>query len=214
MKKIILLSILLYNFSSLNAQNYAFNILTKYVTNFENKDRETICYSNSKNDSYFLRLSKNENSFVANLYDYKNLKVHAFKVLETKLKNEILFEFKYQNTTELDSFDKNKYSKYVYTFQTLKVIDSIKKVKFSVYENLKNKKPLMEYQLEIKNSNENLFPAFRLSCIHPYEFLEKLNTFENGIVINATGTTLSAKDIKFKLEDFKRINFELDIPKS
>ena len=158
-------------------------------------------------------VNKNQNSFIANLYDYKNLKVHRFTVIESKSKNEIFFKFNYENTTELYYFNKTDYKKYVFTFQTLKLNDSIRKVKFNVYKSSKKKKSLMEYELEIKNSAKNLFPAFRISCIHPYEFLERLNIFENGVVINAKGNTLSGNQIVFKLEELKATNFELDIPK-
>ncbi|WP_415583374.1 hypothetical protein, partial [Flavobacterium frigoris] len=148
----------------------------------------------------------------AKLYDYKNLKVHEYTVIESKSKDEIFFKFNYEDTTELYYFNKNDYKKYVFTFQTININDSIKKVKFNVYKNSKKKKYLMEYELEIKKSNENLFPTFRISCMHPYEFLERLNIFENGVVINAKGKTLSGNEIEFKLEELKVTNFELDIP--
>jgi dihydroxyacetone kinase-like predicted kinase len=213
MKKKIFLIFILFSFFSLNAQKYVFNTLAKYSSKFDNNNGEVISYSNSKNDSYFLRLIKNQNSFTAKLYDYKNLKVHEYTVIESKSKNDIFFKFNYENTTELYYFNKNDHKKYVFTFQTINVNDSIRNVKFNVYKNSKKKKSLMEYELEIKKSNENLFPTFRISCIHPYEFLERLNIFENGVVINAKGKTLSGNQIEFKLEELKVTNFELDIPK-
>jgi dihydroxyacetone kinase-like predicted kinase len=213
MKYLLLAIFILFSFSSLNAQKYIFNTLTKYSSKFDKNNSQVIIYSNSETDSNFLRLIKNQNSFVANLYDYKNLKVHRFNVIETKSKNEIFFKFNYENTTELYYFNKNDYEKYVFTFQTLELNDSIRKVKFNVYKNSKMKKSIMEYELEIKKSDENLFPAFRISCIHPYEFLERLNIFEKGVVINAKGNTLSGNKIEFKLEDLKETNFELDVPK-
>lgn len=213
MKNLFCVFFLIVVFSKLNAQKYSFNTLTKYSSKYDKINREQIVYSNSKNDSYFLGLIKNQYSFAANLYDYENLKIHRFTVIESKIKNEIFYKFKYEKTNELFYFKKKYYSKYVFAFQTLNLNDSIRKVKLNVYKNSKKKKSLIEYELEIKNYSDNLFPAFRISCVHPYEGLDKLNIFENGVVMKATGETFSGHEIKFKLEELKRINFELDIPK-
>jgi hypothetical protein len=212
MKNIFLL-FLLFSFSYINAQKYVFNTLAKYSSNLGHDKRESISYSNSNSDTYFLRILKNENSFMANLFDYKNLKVHRFTVTESKIKNEIFFKFNYVNTSELFYFNKNDYTKYVFTFQTVESNDSIAKVKLNVYRNSKKKKPLRDYDLVIKKNSSNLFPVFRINSIHPYEFVEKLNIFENGVVISANEKTVLGDQIEFKLEELKQVSFELDIPK-
>lgn len=204
---------LLFGFSYVNAQKYVFNTLAKYSSNYGHNKSESISYSNSNSDSYFLRLEKRENSFRANLFDYKNLKVHRFTVTESKVKNEIFFKFNYLDTYYLQHFNENHYSKYVFDFQTVESNDSIAKVKLNIYRNSKKKKSLKDYDLVIKKNSSNLFPVFRINSIHPYEFVEKLNIFENGVVVSASGKTVSGEQIEFKLEELKQVSFELDIPK-
>jgi hypothetical protein len=208
MKKIIFLIIFLNLFNS-NAQKYFFNTLTKY--NIVNRKGEIITYSNLYNDTYFLKLKKYENTFIANLYDYKNLKNHEYSVTETKIDNEFFFNFKYEKTNELNHFNKKNYNNYIFDFETISSSDNIKKVKMKVFKNSKKKKLLMEYELDVKNSDYNYFPAFRNSCIHPYEFLDTLNTFEKGVVISAIGNSLSGDTIEFRLEVLKQVNFELEV---
>jgi hypothetical protein len=212
MKKIFLL-FLLFSFSYINAQKYVFNTLAKYSSNFDHNKRESISYSNSNSDTYFLRLEKSVNSFGAKLFDYKNRKVHRFTVVESKIKNEIFFKFNYLDTYYLQHFNKNHYSKYVFDFQTVESNDSVKKVKLNVYKNSKKRKSLKDFDLVIKKNSSNLFPVFRINSIHPYEFVEKLNIFENGIVVSANEKTVSGEQIEFKLEELKQVSFELDIPK-
>ena len=65
MRKLILIC-LLFIFSSVKAQKYVFNTLTKY--------NEIIIYSNTYIDSYFIVIKKYKSSITADLYDYKTLK--------------------------------------------------------------------------------------------------------------------------------------------
>lgn len=213
MIKLFLLSIL-FIFSTVNAQKYVFDTLTKYSSSYNKINGEAISYSNSNDDSYFMRIRKYESSITADLYDYKNLKLHTFLVKESKVKGEMLFNFEYENTSDIYYFNKNVYSKYVFDFEIFELNDSIKRVNLKVYKNLKKKKSLINYDLQIKKHDVNLFPVFRINCIHPYEFLEKLNIFKNGIVVKAKDNTLSGKLIEYKLEELKEVNFELNIPKT
>jgi hypothetical protein len=212
MRNLFLLFIL-FIFSPTNAQKYIFNTLTKYSISYNNIKNEGLSYSNSNDDTYFLRIRKYESSLTANLYDYKNLKHHIFTVKESKVNGEIVFNFEYENTSNIYYFNKNEYSKYVFAFETFELNDTIKRVNLKIYKNSKKKKPLMNYDLQLKNHEKNLFPVFRINCIHPYEFLENLNIFKNGVVINAQGNTLSGRLIEYKLEDLKEVNFEINIPK-
>lgn len=211
MKNTILLLFILFCHFNGSAQKYVFNTLVKYSTKMNNENDEKVTYTNSQNDSYFLRLKKSESSLSAILYDYKNLKMHEFRVIETKSKNEFFFKFEYLKSTKLNLEVKNKFEDYQFTFQNISSKDSIRKVKLNVYKNSKKKRSLMEYELEIKNYSRNLFPSFRISCIHPFEFIEKLNIHENGLVINAKGTVLSGKKASFKLLELKQLDFELEV---
>ncbi|WP_284653109.1 hypothetical protein [Flavobacterium terrisoli] len=209
MKKIFLL-LILFGVSIVNAQKYTFNTLTRYSFN---SGGEVVSYTNFDNHTYVLRLIKTEYSFMANLYDYKSMRIHRFNVTETKSKEGFLLKFDYDNSTNLISSSRREFKKYIYDFKTIEIKDSIKKVTLNIYSNSKKKKSIRSYDLEIKNSNDNHFPVFRQSCIHPYEDVEKLNTFENGIVISAKGKTTTGEIPLFKLEEYVKVDFELDIPK-
>lgn len=211
MKNALLLLILFFSCLNSNAQKYAFNTLVKYSTKMNDYYNERVNYTNTDDNSYHLGLYKTENSFTAFLYDDKNLKKHEFKVIETKSKNEVFFKFEYIKSTILNLKVKNKFSDYLFTFNTLSTTDSIKKVSLNGYKNSKKKKSVVQCELEIKNYPVNLFHSFRISCMHPFEFLDYLNYNENGVVINGTATTLSGKKASFKLLELKQLDFELEV---
>ena len=211
MKNTILLLFILFCHFNGSAQKYVFNTLVKYSTKMNNYYNERVNYTNTDDNSYHLGLYKIENSFSAFLYDEKNLKKHEFKVIETKSKNEFFFKFEYIKSTTLNLEVKNKFSDYLFTFNILSTTDSIKKVSLNGYKNSKKKKSVVQFELEIKKYPRNLFHAFRVSCMHPFEFIERLNIHENGLVINAKGTVLSGKKASFKLLELKQVDFELEV---
>ena len=53
----------------------------------------------------------------------------------------------------------------------------------------------MAFVLKGKKINFNLFPLFRFSCLHPFEFSQKLNLSENILVESAKELTLSEKKL-------------------
>ena len=209
MKNTFLLIILFFSGFTVHAQKYVFNTLVKYA--WIKSDYERVNYTNSKDDSYHLILRKTDDSFSAFLCDYKNMKEHQFKVIETKSKNEFFFEFKYIKSTTLNLESKNRFSDYYFKFENLSANDSVRKVKLYGYENSKNKKPSIEYELEIKNYPENLFHSFRIGCLHPFERIQDLNIHENGVVISAKRKGLFDYNTKYKLLELKQVNFELEV---
>ena len=144
MKKIFLL-FLLFSFTFLNAQKYLFTTFVKYFGHSSNSKRESIIFTNSNSDSYYLQLLKFESSFTAILYDYENRKMHKFIVTESETKGNTSFKFDYQNTTNFFVPNNYEFSKYAYDFQTLELNDSIRKVKFTIYKNSRKKKIIRNY---------------------------------------------------------------------
>ncbi len=210
MKKSVLFLFLIFSNQIILAQSYFFNTLVKYTSG----NRESILYTNSKNDAYYLRVLKLNDVLIADILDVETSKVHSFNIVETKSKEEIIFDFSYIKTDEFNNGFEKTYSDYVIDFQEIERNDSIRKVKLIVYKNKKKKKIIIEYFLEIKDHSENLFPSFRQSCMHPMETFQKLNIFENGVVINASGNSFfNNKNITTKLEEIKEVNLELKIPK-
>lgn len=202
-------------FLSLNivAQDFEFDTMTLYATKFKQYDTNILTYTNSKIDTYSLRIYKNENSYEAKLYDYKKNKIHYFKVNELKLNDGILNNFIYVTSEKFRNAGEAVFSKCVYDFETIENNGDIKKVKLNVYKNYKRKKSILHYELLLKANDFNLFHAFRVSCIHPFEFIQKFNYNQNCSVETAKGITLSGDIIQHRLVEYKKVNFILRIPK-
>lgn len=211
MKKILVL-LIFFTISYCKAKTYEFDTLIQYTTSIDNKKatNSVAKYSNSKDDSYFLSLYRTVSDFEARLFDYKNEMIYTFDVIETKTNEGITFKFDYRRSDPF--YFRDLHSNNVFTFETLESNDSIKKVKLNVYKNAKKKKLILYYDLEIKESKKNLFPSFRISSIHQYEFNRKLN-LENCIVLKAVGTTVTGQKIENKLLEYKEASFTLDVPK-
>lgn len=196
--------------SNIQAQKFEFDLLTKYQSKMKDYIHESVIYSNSKNEKYFLYVDGNPESKNAMLYDFANMISHNFKVKESKIKNEIFFEFEYLNSKNINL--KNKFGEFELKYKSIGN-DSLKKeIKIDIYD--KTKKLRESYVLRVKKSKTNLFPLFRFSCLHPLEFNQNINLPENIIVENAIGTTLSGKTIEHKLLYNKELKFEIEIPKN
>lgn len=207
MKKIFSILVMLTAFAAF-AQKFTFDIFAKYNSN----EIESILLTNTKNDNYYLRIFNNENKIEGYLTDIENLKIHTFEITQTNVNNEIIFNFNYLSSREfeLDYLEKG-YKNYVFDFHTIENKDGIKKVKFKVFRNAKKKRPIMEYELEIKEYDKNLFPAFRICGLHPLERINQLNYNDNGIVIKANGKFITGLENNVKLLEYKEVNLELEV---
>lgn len=209
MKSKFLLFLALFCFFVASAQKYSFNTMTVYSQLLQKNSRVTVSYFNSNTNAYFLKIFKNKGNLEALLYDFHNNKIHEFSVIQTGETDNYFFDFKYVTTIKTTVFDKNSYLNSSYDFETISVNDSIKKVNLKMYKNAKKKKILVNYELEIKTYPRNVFPAFRISCMHPYEFAQKMNPFEKGVVIAAKGFNASGLKIRSELQTIEEVNFEL-----
>lgn len=183
-----------------------------YSTKHKQTERQILCFTNSKNDTYCLKLFKLEDSYEGKIFDYNNKKVHYFKVENIKSDNINDDEFVLLYTSDLSGINENWYSKYLFEFKTIDENESYKKVTLNVYKNSKRKKSIMSYDFELIPNETNLFSAYRLSCIHPFEFVSKFNIYENYIVKKAVGNTLSGEKIENNLLQYKKVDFSISIP--
>lgn len=179
MKKTMLLIVVLISTMELFSQNYKFNLLTNYKS--ENGFyKERVVFSNKENGTYFLTIRPFKNQKTAFLIDLKSLYEHQFKVLEGNISgNEITTQFIYLNSYKI------KKREDLYKTHSFKVIkqDSVSKtVKMITYLDKRKNKIIDTAELLIKDSPYNLFPVFRFSCLHPYEFHDEFNFNENGMV--------------------------------
>lgn len=209
MKKTICLVFILFS-PFLQAQKFEFDLLTKYLTKMELSNFENIIYSNSKDENYFLMVKENSELKKATLYDLKKMILHNYEVVESKSGDEIFFEFKYMDSNIINP--NNRFHKYEFEYTKIDDDSLNKKIKVEVYKNSKRKKPELSLILQLKKSNNNLFPLFRFSCIHPFELIQELNISENFIIESAKGTTFFGKTIEHELLDYKEVKIELEIP--
>ena len=63
----------------------------------------------------------------------------------------------------------------------------------------------------MKPNDSNLFNAFRVSCIHRFESIQKFDINENCIVESAKGYTEDGQIIEHTLLEYKKINLTLKI---
>ncbi len=124
MKKLLMLYVLLTTVT-LQSQNYTFNLVTKYNVITEQFNTEVMSYTNTDNDSYYLRIRKSDNELSAALYDFENVKRHDFNIKSNIVNGEIMFDFEYLMTSNIINFHKKNYSKYVYDFTTVSKNDSL-----------------------------------------------------------------------------------------
>ena len=193
------------------AQDYEFDTMTLYSTKFKQLETKTSNYTNSKISSYSLRISNYTDYSEAKVFDYKNGKIHYFKINEVKSKNEITTNFIYQNSYNIET-DEKLYSKYVYDFETVEESTDLKKVKLNVYKNSKKKKSIVYFDLNLKPNDSNLFHAIRLSCIHLFGFIQKFDINENCIVESAKAVTHDGQIVEHTLLEYKKVNLILRIP--
>ena len=169
-------------------------------------------YVSTKNDSYYLRLSKSQDVVTARLTDYQSKKIHYFAVKETKQKDEVLLDFQYDYTIDVRNsnfmrFLKNEYS---LSQDSLGVDSDLESVTMQVYKNSRRKKKEGRFSLDVKKS-DNLFSAFEFCCVHPHQFLQNEKP-KNWLVTKATETTKKGQLIDYKLKTLKEVSFQLIVP--
>lgn len=194
----------------LTGQRYDFNYLSKYNTKIENYERGSVVYCNSKDSTYFLYLTNENNKITASLYDITNNMMYQFDVLETIHDNEVLFDFKYSSSRKLD-MNNSRYKKYEFEFNTTQE-DSLKQeIDLSIYYNSKRKKSISKVNLKTTKHKDNLFHLFKFSCLHPYEYVTVLPN-GNYLVDYATGLTIHNTIFEHTLLLIKEVKFTLEVP--
>lgn len=196
--------------TSVFAQKFEFDLLTKYQSTTAHHSRESIVYANSKNSKYFLSIHTSPESKTARLYDLNKKIVHNFIVTESKNANELFFEFEY--TDSKDIHDKMEYNKFQITHTTISTNDFEEEIKVDIYKNAKRKTPKTSLILKVKKSNASLFSLFRYSCMHPFEWSQNLDIPKKMIVESAKGKTIIGETITHKLLEYKETKFEIEVP--
>jgi hypothetical protein len=212
MKKILLLLFIL-NLNLLKAQTFTFDSFACYSNKIVSLGtvRENSCFINSNNNSYFLFLYNEKGNLEANLYDIKNLKSHHFKVEEKKVNGQSKFNFIFQFTKKHESLKNPNFADYVFDVKEIESAEEVKKMELNVYKNAKKRSSEMNVQFEYKEMPLNLFFAYKVCCLHPFESHENLFFNKNCLITKGSEIALSGNKVEHKLIDYKEINLELTV---
>ncbi|WHF52252.1 hypothetical protein QGN23_03000 [Chryseobacterium gotjawalense] len=193
------------------AQTYQFDFLTKYVsTNLQNKrSNEFVSYNNSDDFSYYLKLRKSDSDFTATLYDHERNLAHHFSVVESKVGNEIQFQFLYVNTSKLQNIIKHE--NYRYEFSEISA-DSPKIISLKIYASKRAKKPRVEKELTLKKANKNLIQLYRSDWLHWSDSTYDLSKIGNYIVAESI-EKFNNNICQTNLKEYKNVDLKITIPK-
>ena len=203
----IILLLLLANFFIGYSQSYKFNLLTRYTIYNEDQKHEKIVYSNSDNQRYFLSLRKTENGNLAYLSDIENKLMHHLHFIENEQNGEIWFSFNYIKTEKLKPF--TIATDYRFKFETIQQDSVYKTIKMTGYKNKKMTQVTGVTELKVKKHPKNLFPLYRFSYLHVFEFRTDIDLNENGII--ESSKYLGNKKLECKLDYYKEIDLVIKI---
>ena len=178
--KYLITLLLLVNFNLGFSQDYKFNLLTKYIVLQDDLEWEKVVYSNVDDSNYFLLLNKTEYENLAYLTDLKNKVVHYFHFIENKKNGEIYFIFNFIKSEKLKPVSLT--SNYRFKFEIIKEDSLFKTIKMTGYKNKKMTKAVGISELKVKKHSKNLFPLYRFSYMHLFEYRTDIDLGENGIV--------------------------------
>ena len=191
------------------SQEYSFNLLTKYSTKYKGGERESVVYSNEADQNYFLCLNKQYGKNYAYLTDLKNNIIYDFTFNEVKQNGDIFFTFNYLKSHELKQVEANQ--NITASFKTISRDSLYRIVEVTMFKNKKKTKIASVSELKIKDYNYNLFPLYRMSVMHALEYRTDIDLIESGVVVS--GKSLNKIFFESKLEEFKHVNFKIEIPK-
>lgn len=203
--KILQLFLILLFSSSFGQKVYEFDYMIHYNWESEGKNGNVLYYINSKNTDNFIKIFSNENQYTAKLFSYQNKKMYDFDVNQ-KIKNgEVSYDFIYVSTMSL------RYNSKTPVFKYTIISDGI--IQLDIFGNKKQTKIKQSHLMKIKPYEINLFPAYRMLAFHPYEFQKELDYPNNVFVEESTLTFESGQIIKEKLQEIRRVDFKITIPK-
>lgn len=211
MKKHILILCILLS-ANLHAQHYNFNLLTNYNIQVETTSNDRLVYSHTGDPNIFLTVKGNNESKEAQLLDIGRLMVHRFKIDQIVEKGDVFFKFAYIKS-EIIKPEKG-FMQHDFTIKVIAQDSLTKTVEVSIFKNAKKKKPVMTQTLTMKKYHVNLFPLYRVSGLHPFEMLSKIDISGNYIVTGGKGKAFLGHTLMTKLVYTKEIALELVVPEN
>jgi hypothetical protein len=212
MSKFILIFLLI-PFTTLFGQTLRFDLMVKYSISLNGFNFERSTFGISTNDNYMMQIFNNhDGSQTAKVFDLKSLKIYEYNVIEEKSNIESgEIKFVYLNTIPFSSYFPNiSYERRInFDFEKLSTENDIETLNLTFYKNKSKTKPKGNLELKVLNSELNLFPLFRFTCLHTLECINELNYHKPGLVTSAiSGNGYE----KYTLKTFEEISLELSLP--
>lgn len=212
MSKFILIFLLI-PFTTLFGQTLRFDLMVKYSISLNGFNFERSTFGISTNDNYMMQIFNNhDGSQTAKVFDLKSLKIYEYNVIEEKSNIESgEIKFVYLNTIPFSSYFPNiSYERRInFDFEKLSTENDIETLNLTFYKNKSKTKPKGNLELKVLNSELNLFPLFRFTCLHTLECINELNYHKPGLVTSAISGNGYEKYI---LKTFEEISLELSLP--
>lgn len=185
---------------------YEFDYLVHYSSESNGKIRNLLYYVNSKNPQNYIRIYNNGQTYTAKLLSFDNNKMYGFDVVKSVKKGEVFFDFSYLSTISLQhNFNPPP-------FKYTKIDES--NIRLDIFKNKKATKVKQSYLMKIKPYAISLYPAFRIANFHPYEKFNELDYPENVFVEEATLYCENGTVIKQKVEEIRKVDLKITIPKN
>lgn len=184
---------------------YEFDYLVHYSSESNGKIRNLLYYVNSQNPQNYIRILNDGEKYAAKLLSFENNKIYGFDVVKSMKKGEVFYDFSYLSTITL------QYNFNPPPFKYIKIDDN--NIRLDIFRNKKATKVKQSYLMKIKPYEINLFPAFRIANFHPYERFTQLDYSQNVFVEEATLYCENGTVIKQKVQEIRKINLRITIPK-
>jgi len=184
------------------SQNYKFDKIVKnsFSTQlFPNQEWTNLF--NSEDDSYHMQIYNRNDSLVSRIFDTNENQVHYFHIDKSDILK--LYFMKTKNMSK--NVNRNKFE-----FSEIKEKKGIKEITFKILND--RDKKIAKYKFVIKETDKNYFSVFKLSALETQLF-NKIKTPMNFIVLEAKGTNISGRFVKYKLETIEDIDLNITIPK-
>lgn len=190
---------------STKSKTFHFDFLIHYSIESDGNTRDVLGYVNSKNPNYFLKILRlGETDVRAKLFSAEDKETFNFKVKQSTLKGELMFDFEYQDSSYLSyqlSYD------HPYSFTK---IDN-KTLRLDIFSNKRRKKILESHTMKIGKYSPSIFPAYQSLFVHHSDLGSKMNYPENIFVEESVFKYEKGNDATVKLQEVRKIDFDLPL---
>lgn len=195
---------------SLFSQNFDFDYMSLYSRTKQIQLPDEIIYSNSKDDSYYLKVAKDKNQeYYAQLFDFTNFKVHHFNATSGYGKG-FDFYFEYEFSDDLKP-RRAHYRDMDYDLVYTEYTTDSTLFQMTIYKNKRRKHKLLELKGLLLKSEQNLTSIlrFQLGDFHD----------NNHITVPGNHYITIAQEIRpyyailYQLKELKKVKFQIQMNK-